>query len=351
MNQRTLFPLAAALLLSACSPPDAPPSATVTLMTFNVENLFDTADDPGKDDETYLPLAAKQTDAHVEKCAPIPVDRWREDCLALDWSDAVLEHKLSVIAETIRQIPGGPDIIALQEVEHAALLERLRAGPLADLGYGPAILIEGQDRRGIDVGFLSRLPLAGEAVLHPLEFPEHPDRQPDTRGVLEATFVLPDGGLLTGFAVHFPAPFHPTDMRVRAYEHLNALRRALPDDRHAFAAGDFNTTSREAAETGLLERLVRPDWTVAHETGCADCPGTQYYARDDSWSFLDMILWSPPRSKNATWAIRADSARLANLLPAQKTAEGTPRRYDAASLSGVSDHWPLAVEIQSTQKQ
>jgi len=191
----------------------------------------------------------------------------------------------------------------------------------------------------------------GEPTLHPLGFPDHPDREPDTRGVLEATFELPDGTLLTGFAVHFPAPFHPTDMRVRAYEHLNALRAALPDDRHAFAAGDFNTTSSEDAALGLLGQFVRPGWTVAHETGCDGCPGTQYYARDDSWSFLDMILWSAPRSENATWTIRADSVRLANEVAAQKTPDGTPRRYDAASLSGVSDHWPLAVTVHSTQKQ
>ena len=45
---------------------------------------------------------------------------------------------------------------------------------------------------------------------------------------LEADFAMPDGSVLTGYSVHFPAPFHPTAMRESAYEHLNALRNALP---------------------------------------------------------------------------------------------------------------------------
>ncbi|MGB5247798.1 MAG: hypothetical protein WBN34_14705, partial [Woeseia sp.] len=44
------------LFLSACALQDEAPatgSSTVSIMTFNVENLFDNADDPGKDDRTY----------------------------------------------------------------------------------------------------------------------------------------------------------------------------------------------------------------------------------------------------------------------------------------------------------
>ena len=148
----------------------------------------------------------------------------------------------------------GADIIAMQEVENVAVLERLRNEHLGGLGYLPAILVEGTDTRGIDVAFLSRLPLVGEPQLHPLLIPEFPDRQGDTRGVLQADFEMPDGSVLTGFSVHFPAPFHPTPMRIAAYEHLAALRNALPDDRHVFAAGDFNTTSSEDTRESMLDR-------------------------------------------------------------------------------------------------
>ena len=330
----------------------AAPAAAVTIMTFNVQNLFDNVDDPGKDDKAYLPIGAKQSEAHINECNEIAIESWRDECLTLDWSDAAIDHKLGVLAETIKQVGHGrgADIIALQEVENLAILDRLRNEYLSDGDYLPAILIEGSDTRGVDVAFLSRLPIVGEPKLHPLILDEFPDRVGDTRGVLEATFELPDGSLLSGYSVHFPAPFHPTVMRVLAYEHLNAIRSALPAERHVFAAGDFNTSRTEDSEQGMLERFVRPFWTVAHDA-CEGCPGTQYYARDDTWSFLDMILYSPARSGKTTWRIRADSVHIANRNVAQVTNDGTPNRYRSAERSGVSDHWPLVATIQVTEKQ
>jgi len=325
----------------------------VTVMSFNVQNLFDNVNDPGKDDKAYLPLAAKQNDAHIAACNEIPVESWREECLYLDWSDAALDFKLGVLADTIRQVNDGrgADIIALQEVENVAVLERLRSEYLGDLGFLPAILVEGTDTRGIDVAFLSKLPLLGEARLHPLELPDFPDRQGDTRGVLQADFAMPDGSVLTGFSVHFPAPFHPTAMRESAYEHLNQLRNALPDHHQVFAAGDFNTTSSEDEREQMLDRYARPHWTLAHDVGCDDCKGTHYYGRDDTWSFLDMILFSPARGVNATARIRADSVAIANKYPSQVSEKGTPERFRSATQTGVSDHWPMTATIELTEKQ
>jgi len=323
------------------------PASAVTLMTFNVENLFDNSDDPAKDDKAYLPIAAKQTAEHIEACNEIEVERWKDQCLTMDWNDEIIDHKLSVLAKTIKQVDNnrGADIIALQEVENIAILERLRTEYLADSDYLPAILIEGTDTRGVDVAFLSRLPLAGPAKLHPLTLEDYPDRAGDTRGVLEATFELPDGSLLTGFSVHFPAPFHPTEMRVLAYDHLNSLRDGLPSDRNVFAAGDFNTTSGEDSEKGMLDRFVRPHWTVAHEL-CEGCPGTQYYARDDTWSFLDMILFAPAGDADSAWRIADGSVALANRTTEQLSEAGTPLRYDPLGRTGVSDHWPLQLTLE-----
>jgi endonuclease/exonuclease/phosphatase family metal-dependent hydrolase len=239
----------------------------------------------------------------------------------------------------------------LQEVENLRILERLRTEHLANLGYRAAILVEGSDVRGIDVAFLSRVPLAQPPTLHPLNLPDFPQRERDTRGVLQADFQLPDGSILSGFSVHFPAPFHPTEMRVAAYAHLAELLQALPNNYHAFAAGDFNTTSGEDADKKLLDTYARPHWTLAHDVGCEKCQGSHYYAKGDSWSFLDMILLAEARSKNTTARIRADSVQIANRNPAQVTADGTPARFRSAQGTGVSDHWPMVATIELTQKQ
>jgi hypothetical protein len=332
--------------------PDQASADSLTIMTFNVENLFDSVDDPGKEDHTYLALTDKQSDEHKAACAEIEVVRWREQCLDWDWSDSIIEQKLSVVADVILQADNGrgPDIIALQEIENIGILERLRTEYLAAADYGPGILIEGDDLRGVDVAFLTRLELAGSPVLHRTDFSSAgKDRVYDTRGILEATFVRPDGTLLTGYSVHFPAPFHPTEMREAAYRHLNALRVALPPDRDAFAAGDFNTTSSEDRKKDMLGRFARPSWTVTHEVGCEGCKGTYYYAPRGDWSFLDMILWSPAadRGENATWELRVDSVRIANDAPGQVRPNGTPWRFEMPAGAGVSDHWPVVVSIES----
>lgn len=354
--------LASLLLLTtavACTheTPSVRPAASgeqtaVTIMTFNVENLFDARDDAGKDDRTYLPLAMKQTREHRQACAEVPVERWRRQCLDWDWSEEIVERKLSAVAEAILQVDDGrgPDILALQEVENIDILERLRQDHLAGAGYRRGILIEGDDNRGIDVAFLSRLEVTEAPALHRIPFEDFgPERIADTRGILEATFRLPDGTRLTGYAVHFPAPYHPTEMRIAAYEYLNVLKSTLPDDRPAFAAGDFNTTSAEDANEAILDRFVRPWWTVVHEQGCEGCRGTSYYARDGTWSYLDMILWSPShgRSADATWRLRGGSVRIANRMPGQVTDKGTPARFELPEGSGVSDHWPLVFSIES----
>ena len=341
-----------ALGLAGCVAED-PKVESITVMTFNVQNLFDNIDDPIKDDKAYLPIEAKQNDAHIKACGEIEVDSWRDECLNLDWSDATIDHKLDVLAATIRQVNNGAgaDIIAMQEVENASILDRLRQEKLAGLGYLAAILVEGSDVRGIDVAILSKLPLADEPQLHPLMVPDFPDRQGDTRGVLQADFDLPDGSRLTAFSVHFPAPFHPTAMRISAYEHLAALRDALPDENHVFAAGDFNTTSKEDEREGLLESFARPYWTLAHDVGCDTCDGSYFYHGDSTWSFLDMILFSPARGGKTTGQIRGESVAVANGYPAQVGDNGRPERFRSARGTGVSDHWPMVASIEFIQKQ
>ena len=347
--------LSAALALAACSNEAAssggerlPKPQRVSIMAFNVENLFDEFDDPGKNDSTYRPLDAKNDPDHIAACKAIDVARWRDDCLHLDWSAEAVNFKLAQLAATIRQYNDGfgPDIIAFQEVENAGILNRLSHEYLDDAGYGDAILIEGRDVRGIDVAFLSRLPTVRGPVLHPLDMSDFPGRAGDTRGVLEASFELPDGSLLTGFAVHFPAPFHPIEMRWIAYRQLNALRQRVPEDHQVFAAGDFNTPRREMEDTAIMDEMVRPYWIVAHETGCDGCKGTHYWARGKSWSFLDMILYSPARNGAREWRLEPGSVRVLDGFADQLRADGTPKRFDLERRQGVSDHLPILLTLE-----
>jgi len=120
----------------------------------------------------------------------------------------------------------------------------------------------------------------------------------------------------------------------------------MQQNRHVFAAGDFNTTSGEDGEKNMLDRFARPNWTVSNDH-CNGCQGTSYFPPDQSWSFLDMILWRPCCGADATWQIRADSVRIANQSEAQVREDGTPQRFRFPAGTGVSDHWPVVMVLES----
>ena len=267
---------------------------------------------------------------------------------ALRRNDDALATKLDRVARAILQVNDGrgPDIVALQEVENMAVLERLRSDYLGAAHYVSAVLIEGDDPRGIDVAFLSRLKLHGAPRLHRVD--HEAGTAGDVRGILEATFELPDGTLLTGYCAHFPAPAHPAAARTAAFAALTELAAGLPPERLRFAAGDFNVSASEERRGHVVDRLQAAGWVAAQREGCRDCPGTYYYAHDHAWSFLDMILVgaspaSPPTQ--AGWRLRPESVRLANGLPEQSTRSGYPAPFELPGATGVSDHWPLVADL------
>ena len=90
-----------------------------SVMAFNVENMFDNFDDPNKEDETYLPVSMKTSQIHIKNCNKLRYQRWRDDCLEMDWNDEVIDYKLNATAEVILSYgTHGPDIIGFQEIEN-----------------------------------------------------------------------------------------------------------------------------------------------------------------------------------------------------------------------------------------
>jgi len=92
-----------------------------TVATFNLENLFDTVDEPEKDDPV---LSAEDYELKLDKLAEAIHDELRE-----------------------------PTIIGVQEAENLTVLVDLAARPEIEAEYD-AVLVDGPDGRGIDVGLL-----------------------------------------------------------------------------------------------------------------------------------------------------------------------------------------------------
>ena len=145
----------------------------IGIMTFNVENLFDTKHDAEKHDYTFLPLREKKISKQVKAyCETLKNPKWKNECHYLDWSPTNLSMKMKNLAAAILQVNDGkgPDILILQEVENKNVLQELVGKYLKKAGYTSVILIEGKDIRGIDTAIVTRLPVIGEPVLHEIPF-------------------------------------------------------------------------------------------------------------------------------------------------------------------------------------
>lgn len=319
------------------------------MMTFNVENLFDTKHDKGKDDYAFLPLNQKKTKFHQDFCAKIKVKSWKDECLYKDWTEDKLKEKLNRLAGAILQFnPGkGPDVLFLAEVENKEVLERLNKEYLGGM-YKEVILIEGEDKRGIDVAIMSKLPLHRKPVLHRIPFKfDDPKRAEDTRGILEADLRMPDGALMIVFALHLPNPAHPYELRSQALEYLNSLAKPYEHLRYVVAAGDFNITSEEDTAQKRTEELSK-EWMVSHGVGCNGCVGTYYYAPKNNWSFLDWMLFSKNLNANEQgWFLDKSSIQVLKGYGRQSDKEGRPIRFeDPKDPMGVSDHFPVGAILR-----
>ena len=308
-----------------------------SVMAFNVENMFDNLDDPNKEDETYLPVSMKTSQTHIKNCNKLRYQRWRDDCLEMDWNDEVIDYKLNATVEVILSYGmHGPDIIGFQEIENIKILERLFK-LLEPHGYKYYALVEGNDKRGIDNAFISKYEILS-TELHQIKFTGGTkDQIGDTRPILEGIFKLDDHDISI-FNVHFPAPYNPRFMRQDAFNTLNEISNK--NSRINIALGDFNVTSAEDAEANLYGKF-NSDWYVSHLDQCKQCLGTNYYFQEDRWSFLDAVMLKKNRNskfiENSVAVIKADIHTGDN---------GSPLRFNAKGLYGVSDHFPVVAEIK-----
>lgn len=314
-------------------------SPRVTLMTWNLENLYDTKNDPDKDDETFLPIDVKMNlPDHLNNCLKLSAKSWQKKCIEWDWNQDTLDLKLLRIARVIRSVHGGkgPDVLVVQEVENLWVLQKLVNDHLSDLGY-TVHLIENKDLRGIDVGLITRLPVQGSPQLVSMG---------SSRPALKALLKLPDATLITVFGVHFPIAATPIERRLKMLKNLSQLAKQSPA--MSVALGDFNFPKDEQEIHDLEKKHLKPQWIPAQKY-CQGCLGTTYETYTQDWSFLDMILVDQRFFKlSSLWTLDKDSVKIHNPIPFQTNKYGSPADFRLPWASGVSDHWPLLIQLVKT---
>ncbi len=333
-----------ALLLSLTASAQKNQYEIVAIGFYNLENLFDTINNPDINDEDFLPTGR------------------------LLWDSTKYASKQTNMAKVISLLaadktPDGVALLGVCEVENRAVLEDLVAQPaLQSRGYRIAHH-DSPDERGIDVGLLYQPKYftltASEAL--PVVLENKADSVLDrTRDVLHVT------GKLLGETVHVFVNHWPSRrggesgsgwMRAAAAQVCrNAVDSLTARDPNAkiIIMGDLNDDPNNKSVAKVLRavrstekmkegELYNPMYDI-FETG----NGTLAYR--DSWNLFDQIILSKGLvwKKAGGWQFhKAEVFRQPWMFQEDGAFRGYPLRTFVGDifLNGYSDHLPVHIEL------
>ncbi len=317
-------------------------SDTVVIAFWNLENLFDTVDDPNKEDEEFLPGGSKE------------------------WTDERLDKKLYNLSRIIRSMndDNGPDLLGVCEVEHQQLLDDLISEYLKDKNYKTAYL-ESPDNRGIDNGLIynadlfTLISVKGDTVKLDDGYP--------TRLVFNANLLTKNNDTLNVYVNHWPSrrggEKESEPNRIDAAETLrSAVDKNIKSnpDAKVIVMGDFND---EPGDASLINHLrATPfycdsseyyDFIMLELVNIAYpqyANGSGSYKYRDDWNMLDQIIISNSLLYNKNFYYICNSFEVYKpdiLVTHSGKFEGTPFPTYGGSryLGGYSDHFPVIAKF------
>lgn len=301
----------------------------LTLVEWNVENLFDCQHDSLKQDEEFLP----DGDRH--------------------WTPYRYWKKLNRVGQTVIAAAGAdadyhlPDLIALCEVENDTVMRDLTRRSLLRNARYEYVMTSSPDARGIDVA-LAYSPFTFSLLgWRAIRVPPVKGMKP-TRDILYASGIVAGGDTLHVFVLHAPSRsggerptrrfrLHVADVLCRAVDSV----RAVSPQASIIVAGDFNDHSaspslRRLADHGLQE-------VSAGAVGRHGARGTYCYR--GAWDSLDHILASPALADSCAGCRVFDAPYL--LEPDEAHHGVRPKRTytGPAYHNGYSDHLPLVARF------
>lgn len=246
----------------------APAPGTFRIASYNVKNLFDDIDDPAKDDEGTPAKPAIEQKALAQ---------------VIDASEA--------------------DVLALQEVENIEVLTEFRDKYGLAEEYPHLVLVEGNDRRGIDVALMSRHPIQN-VKSHADKVFEIPGQEPRgfLRDLLQADIEIPQYGPVRFFAAHLASKIGGDRADAMREAEATAARAIIKEEVKGFPGqryvvmGDFNDTPDSKSVQILLEK-DSDGWGLLdgfrEEPEAVSYPTSEKTARKWGYKRIDQILVSP----------------------------------------------------------
>ncbi len=322
---------AAALVLAALAGCARP----VTILSWNVFNLFDAVDD-GTEYREYDPGLGR-------------------------WTAALYERKLESLATVIRRsCPGGPDIIGLQELENRAVLDdlctRLR-------GYPYRVAPEGHPG-GVRCGVASRFPIIRAATVEAGEWDDVPLRpalevELDCGGAPLRLLVVHWKSRVEGEGSTQPA----RDASATAISRRLARLLAGRPEGDVIVAGDFNENADELLKgigrrgAAVLAGVDSPEragvsggrvalYDPWHGLPLSDRGSTGYRG---GWQTPDHLLLSAGLFDRRGLAYRMGSFRAIKHTFMLDPRTGFPLK-DRDLVWRGSDHLPLLLELERVRE-
>lgn len=308
---------------------------------YNFENLHDTLDTPGKNDEEFQPTGPKQ------------------------YTGKVYWDKLKKLADVVSQLgtdktPDGPAIIGLAEIEVISTLEDFVKQPqIASRHYKP-ILVEGPDRRGVDVAMLYNpkyfTPVKITSLFVPL-FNESGDTI-FTRDILYVKGVLLNE-IVHVFVNHWPSRRGGEIASDHLRQNAAKVCRGVVDsilgadlDAKIIVMGDLNDDPINNSVVKILDAQKDMDKL---KTGQLYNPFNKFYRNgigtlgwNNAWNLFDQIIISQGwlnKSQDGLFYSQAEVFNKSFLTQKTGNFKGYPFRSYIGNeyTGGYSDHFPVVV--------
>ncbi len=313
---------------------------TLRIMSYNAENIFDDVDN-GSEYTEFDPGSG-------------------------EWNESLYNIRLVNLAEVIKaSCRGGPDIIALQEIENGKVSADLVSRYLKGMGYTAAAVTR-KEGSAVQIGFISRIPFASVTV-HDV----YTAAGARTRPVLEIS-VKTEAGILYLFNNHWKSRIggsrETEELRILDSMLLRKRMREITvrDPSADFLIlGDLNENYDEYERTGKqYQTALMPPGSISDSlmvTGNAEIlsennasslvytpwvkfsGGSGSYFYKGKWEKIDHTLMSYGLLCKDGYLY--DSFSVPD-IPFILTADNVPFSWNTRRESGYSDHLPVLVTLK-----
>jgi len=349
MNRKTIFAVLFLTIWAFAATAQQKRYAVYGVGFYNLENLFDTCHDEGKNDYQYLPDGTNK------------------------WTGLKYSHKLKNMSRVLSEmgtdyLPNvGCAVIGVSEVENAKCLTDLCAqAPLKARNF-KFCHIEGPDQRGVDCALLYNPSLftVSSVKLEPYVYRRAEDANRATRGFLVVRGVL-SGERLAVIVCHLPSRSATSYYREEGGRQIREVKEALQREDpqlKVIIMGDMNDDPQDKSMAVALgakrkikdvpkDGLYNPWWDVL-----ASGSGTLQY--DGKWNLFDQIIVShnllhqEGADDYGTLKLRRHQIfRRDYLFQKEGKYKGNTLRTHAGGvwLDGYSDHLPTVIYLMKERK-